>query len=188
MKTEVDYMSPVKLVILLEELMSEVGDLDKMISYPIKKINDLQYSFEISEDLTAVVKFTTGEVLDQSLLNSLKIPTKPSADNTYNVGYIINGTDTQAKKLDYSTLIKVLKTVSEITIKFIKSHKNLEALLFVAWSKTGQPIKGTYLDPQKYDLYKAIIIKNLNKIGQDWNYGQYKLLNIPTLVLFKKEK
>ena len=187
MKTEVDYMSPVKLVILLEELMSEVGDLDKMISYPIKKINDLQYSFEISEDLSAVVKFSTGDV-DQNLLNSLKIPTKPSADNTYNVGYIINGTDTQAKKLDYSTLIKVLKTVSEITIQFIKSHKDVEALLFVAWSKTGQPIKGTYLDPQKYFLYKAIIIKNLNKIGQDWNYGQYKLLNVSTLVLFKKAK
>jgi hypothetical protein len=180
-------MSPVKLVILLEELMSEVGDLDKMISYPIKKINDLQYSFEISEDLSAVVKFSTGDV-DQNLLNSLKIPTKPSADNTYNVGYIINGTDTQAKKLDYSTLIKVLKTVSEITIQFIKSHKDVEALLFVAWSKTGQPIKGTYLDPQKYFLYKAIIIKNLNKIGQDWNYGQYKLLNVSTLVLFKKAK
>jgi hypothetical protein len=187
MKQELDYISPLKLVILLEEIMSEVGDLDKMLSYPVKKIDDLQYSFDINDELSAVVKFSTGD-LDQNLLNSLKIPTKPSADNTYNVGYLINGTDTQAKKLDYSTLIKVLKTVSEITIQFIKSHKDVEALLFLAMSKTGQSINGSYSDPQKHNLYKAILIKNLNKLGQDWNYGQYKLLNVPTLVLFKKVK
>jgi hypothetical protein len=187
MKTESNYMSPLKLVILLEEIMSEVGDLDKMLSYPVKKINDLQYSFDINEDLSAVVKFSTGDI-DQNLLNGLKIPGNPSADNTYNVGYIINGTDTQAKKLDYSTLIKVLKTVSEITIQFVKSHKQVEALLFLAMSKTGQPINGSYSDPQKHNLYKDILIKKLNKLGQDWNYGQFKLLNIPTLVLFKKHK
>ena len=180
-------MSPLKLVILLEEIMSEVGDLDKMLSYPVKKINDLQYSFDINQDLIAVVEFSTGDI-DQNLLNGLKIPGNPSANNTYNVGYIINGTDTQAKKLDYSTLIKVLKTVSEITIQFVKSHKQVEALLFLAMSKTGQPINGSYSDPQKHNLYKAILIKNLNKLGQDWNYGQFKLLNIPTLVLFKKHK
>ena len=180
-------MSPLKLVILLEKIMSEVGDLDKMLSYSIKKINDLEYSFEINEDLSAIVKFTTGDI-GQNLLNNVKIPNKPLANNTYNVGYIINGTDTQAKKLDYSTLIKVLKTVSEITIEFVKSHAHLQALLFLAMSKTGQPIKGSYSDPQKHNLYKAILIKNLSKLGQNWNYGQFKLLNIPTLVLFKTDK
>lgn len=187
MKTGLDYMSPLKLVILLEEIMSEVGDLDKMLSYPVKKIDDFNYSFEIDEDLTAEVKFSRGDI-DQHLLNAVKIPTKPSIDDTYNVSYVINGTDTQAKKLDYSTLIKVLKTVSEVTIQFVKSHKDAEALLFMAMSKTGQAIKGSYSDPQKHNLYKAILIKNLNKLGQDWNYGQFKLLNIPTLVLFKKSK
>ena len=185
MKTQSHYMSPLKLVILLEEIMSKVGD--KMLCYPIKKINDLEYSFEIDQDLSVLVKFTILD-FDQNLLDGVKIPNKPSIDNTYNVGYIINGTDTQAKKLNYSALIKVLKTVSEVTIEFVKSHKNVEALLFLAMSKTGQPIKGSYSDPQKYNLYKAILIKNLSKLGQNWNYGQFKLLNIPTLVLFKTDK
>ena len=187
MKTQSHYMSPLKLVILLEEIMSKVGDLDKMLCYPIKKINDLEYSFEIDQDLSVLVKFTILD-FDQNLLDGVKIPNKPSIDNTYNVGYIINGTDTQAKKLNYSALIKVLKTVSEVTIEFVKSHKNVEALLFLAMSKTGQPVKGSYSDPQKYNLYKAILIKNLSKLGQNWNYGQFKLLNIPTLVLFKTDK
>jgi len=188
MKTESDnYMSPLKLVMLLEEIMQEVGDLEKTTSYPIKKINDFKYSFEIDQDLAAVIKFNNGDI-DQYFLNGIKIPTKPLINNTYNVSYTINGVDTQAQKLDYATLIKVLKTVSDVTIEFVKSHKDIEALLFMEMSKTGQTIDGSYSDPQKYNLYKAILIKNLNKLGPSWNYGQFKFLNIPTLVLFKKSE
>lgn len=141
----------------LLNILNEVGDLEGVEAYPYSNNTfTTDEGWQVKVDLS-VIPF--GEF---QLLN---IPTKRF--NTINVEYTIEGEQSQYKKATYKELIKILKTVSDIVLQYVKDNPNTEALVFFAANKDPQNLL-TKTDPQKSKLYKTIVVKRLSLLGPDW--------------------
>jgi hypothetical protein len=138
-------------------ILQEVGDLENVEPYPYEN-----NSFTTDEGWKVKVDF---DIIPFSAFEQLNLPTKRR--NTYNVGYHINGEQSQYKKTTYKQLIRILKTVSNIIIDFIKNKDTVEVLVFLAANKDPQKLI-THTDPQKSAIYKVIIVKSISKLGLGW--------------------
>lgn len=150
--------------IQLINILNEVGDLEGIEAYPYssnKFITD--NGWEVSVELS-VIPF--GE------FQSLNIPTKRR--NTINVSYSIEGEESQYKKTTYKELIKILKTVTDIVLQYVKDHPNTEALVFFAANKDPQNLL-TKTDPQKSSLYKTIVLKRMSQLGPGWKLKEVEV-------------
>ena len=176
-------MSLISMAKILNEIIQEAGDLDNIESYPFTKIKSSEYSFEIDDKMSATVDFEMSWNKDE--IASFKLPIKVDPFDVYNVSYEIDGVQTQAKKTDYKTLIKIMKTISDIIIKFVSENKDAKVLTLFPANKNADKLL-TKSDPQKYSLYKTIIVNNIKQMSGDWNFSQVKYLNFSGLVLYKK--
>lgn len=152
-----------KKTILLEmrdallRLISEAGDLENIESYPHTNeqfITDEGWQVKVEMSVIPFNEFQT-----------LYIPTKRR--NTINVSYSVEGEQSQYEKTTYKGLIKILKTVSDIVLEYVKQNPNTQALVFFAANKDPQNLL-TKTDPQKSTIYKTIVIKRMSKLGPEW--------------------
>jgi len=140
-------------------LLHEVGDLSKIDSYPF---NVMALTTEFQTELDTVkVEFHPID-----FKNSIEYP--PALilqDNIkgYNIQYSVSNIDTQYRKSDYTYLIKILKTVTDIIIETItkndqKSGDKLQNIYCIgSISKIGNITQ----DRQKDMIYKMIAKNHL---------------------------
>lgn len=142
--------------------LNEVGDLQNINPYSYK-LNSMggEFSFEHNDEvLNGSVKI---EKIPDDYKPLFKLPPTSNieSDNYYNVDYNIEGDDIQFKKTNYSVLVKVMKTVSEIINKTIPKLGE-KPILFVMASNTKHSDDD---DIRKLKLYTSVIDKNL---PSDW--------------------
>jgi hypothetical protein len=145
-------------------ILHEVGDLENVEAYPYENNN-----FTTDENWKVKVDF---DVVPFTEFEQLNLPTKRG--NTYNVSYDVNGEQSQYKKTTYKQLIRILKTVSDIVVDFVKGKDTVEALGFLAANKDPQKLI-THTDPQKSAIYKVIIVKSISKLGSKWKLREVEI-------------
>mgnify|MGYP007083420982 FL=1 len=169
----------IKLKILLEQIIKEYGDLDKIPVYPHQN-----NKFTTDEGWNVEVKF---DEWDEEYLKAININTEIYKPPVYNVSYAVEGIETQFTKSTYGSLIKILKTVVDICEDFIKEQKPNGLILFAANRNEDKILSIT--DPSKTKLYHAIAIKYIFK-----NLPNYTLVDISNFkgfdgfMIYNKEK
>ena len=137
------------------KLLTEVGDLSNIDPYEYN-IRGLSTEFDTGIDKILVsfkkIDNFNGEVIGPPILYKDK-----ESLVGYNIEYSINGEDTQYRKSDYSYLIKILKTVTNIIIDTILkndlSNENIQNVYCIgSISKTGMISN----DKQKDMMYREI--------------------------------
>lgn len=159
----------------LINIIKETGDLKNIDPYPHEN-----NQFETEEDWKVKVEFNKAP---KDYIDYFKLPS-----NTVNVGYSIEGNQSQYKKTTYSKLIKILKTVSDIIIDYVKKNKSVEGLMFFAASKNAETLL-THSDPQKNSIYKAIVLSRLGELGSNWTVRDLELdSNYEGFIIYKNKK
>jgi hypothetical protein len=171
-------MTTLKLRALLNEVILEVGDMENISSYPFKKISNTSYEFETEQGDTINVDLPTYPLKD--IKDSLPNDIDENGKFT-NIEFGIMGVDTQFKKSDYKYLIKILKTILNITLDYLKNNQP-KYILIAATNKSTSKSNDEF-DPQKTQLYQAMVLKNLNKLPK-YN-GNWKYRKIPNVVGIK---
>lgn len=173
MKNSKPSLLELKLHIL--NIIKESGDLENIDGYAYKN-----NTFKTEEGWKVKVVFNK---VPDGYLDYFKLP-----PNTINVGYSIEGTESQHKKTTYSKLIKILKTVSDIIIDYAKQNKDIEGLMIFAANKNAERLL-THSDPQKNSIYKAIVLSRLGELGPNWTVRDLELDNdYKGFLIYKKQK
>ena len=165
--------SLLELKLHLMNVINEAGDLENIEAYPHK-----DGTFETEEGWKVTVGF---ETISKEYIDYFKLPA-----NTINVSYSIQGNQSQYEKTTYSKLIKILKTVSDIVIEYIKANKDIKGLAFFAANKDANKLM-SHTDPQKTAIYKAIVLSRLSKLGPGWTVRDLKVDNgYKGFIIYKK--
>lgn len=158
------------------KLITEIGDMSKIDSYPFT-VMGLTTEF-ISEVGNIKVEFT--RLVD--FKSSIQYP--PIMDLGvkivgYNIQYTVEGTDMQFQKTNYSVLIKILKTVTDIILETILKNDNYSTENFQNIYCIGSVSKLGKLksDDQKDLIYRQIAKYNL-PIGYRIHEIKFKDINI----------
>lgn len=151
-------MADSKLISILTEIITEVGDLQNIQPYEWSKISNNRYDFQVefNEDtLRGSVIFNRLSQNDISLIKFNPVIQPENADAIQNVTYSIEGEGSQYLKSDFKLLIRVLKTVSDIVEYHIQSTSNT---IFVIFEETKSERIGS---AQKSKIYQAIMTQNM---------------------------
>jgi hypothetical protein len=138
------------------------------------------FDFSISKDNRVIVK-QSYDFYGKKLKNAYP--------KIYNVGYSINGVDTQYAKSDYITLIKILYTVMVyVKKKYLEDKKDNNSFFGVFITATpkdnSKASNLSNIDPQKNMIYKRII---MNNIPDGYEVSDAKLLSRrPGFLIYKK--
>jgi hypothetical protein len=139
-----------KLSKLLNEMITEVGDLNNIEPYELHSNN----TFDINDELY-------GEIIFDRMNDSIEEFSFPPIINEKkikyitNVGYSINETESQYTKTSLSILLRIIKTVQTAILNYIKKRPN-DVLVIFEEDKFGNLSMG-----QKYKLYLQILNQNL---------------------------
>jgi len=147
---------------ILAELMSEVGDLQKLPAYKYEKLSDefaefttdsgTQISMEMERDIS-MEEMT--EWLDEGSIPEVFFQTyartKKSKD-ICNLNFTAEGDFLQGKKTDLAEYARIMKTVVEFTNEYIEKHKPFAVQVFA----DELPGKST-----KTEYYGRILKQNL---------------------------
>lgn len=146
------------LVSILEQLLvKEIGEasippLDWIQRTPI----DFQFEIDINGESNYVnVEFERGGDATKEFFLP---PAYRDAKSLYNVGFDIEGTETQFAKTNTKTLLQIISTVVDIVKHFIKTRQP-DALSFIATEKNRDSN-----NMQKSNLYQAFIKKGISSI------------------------
>lgn len=174
------------LKVLLEQVIKEVGDLDNIKSFPYKKISVTEYQFFDEHENPVDVDFQKYDNWTIDHVNKVDFKSNILKHNvTYNVLYTLKGSQSQLYKSDYKTLVRILKTVLEIIKDFISQNNEVEMLTFYAGNKDQNKLLSV-TDPQKTNLYKAILLKNISQYP-GWTFADTKNdTSFKGFVLYKK--
>jgi len=167
----------ISLLVLLQEVINEIGDLNniKGFNYVLTKDGG-RFSIQIDEKPVRVnVKIKETDVPNDTF--NLPPIIKPESKTIYNLGFDIEGNDQQFQKTNLSLLIRVMKTVVDITTNLIKNYNN-SIFVILATSKTG---KG-FNDPQKIKLYKLLL---QNHLPSGYRSGDFEFIDNQEIFLTK---
>jgi hypothetical protein len=172
----------IELLKLLSEVINEVGDLKNITPFPFTLSNDTaKFNFEFQgETFKGAVNLTLWGDKEKEWL---KFPPIVGDSNRpiYSIGYSIEGDDTQVFKGDTKILLQIIKTVSEVSSKFLERLEGKNPIfIFFATSKKGEG----YEDPQKLNLYRVVLSQNL-PTGWRLGYGDYTPLNVKFIYISK---
>ena len=143
-----------------KELLIEIGTLDTANIFPY--ITDFNNSFiktasavgfVDSKEISLRVEFydwTKDEISEMCSVALNKLT------NVVNLGFTINGDESQALQTNYAYLLKIYSTIYAITLKYINRF-NPEAITIGSIDKHGRDIE----DRQKLNIYKLFAKKNL---------------------------
>ena len=155
------------LVPILEQLLiAEIGEA----SFPPLKweqLTPLRFRFEIyiEEELSYVnVEFDRG---GDAAKEFFLPPAYRNVKSFYNVGFDIDGTETQYAKTNIKILLQIMSTMVDIVKFFIKTRQP-DALSFIATEKNRDSN-----NLQKSNLYQAFIKKGISSIP-DYTSDTYK--------------
>lgn len=169
----------------LMRIINELGDLENIEVYPNKKITKNFTEFTTESGLECVVNIS--EIDTTSYEYGLLKVDKLNLQNVKNVGYNVNGNQSQYKKSNFKELIKILKTVSNIVINNIKNDTSIDGLVFIAANKDEKQIL-TKTDPQKDKLYKTIVVKSIGNLQGRWKLKDIKLSpNFSGFMIYKEK-
>ena len=165
---------------LLNEIITEVGDLKNITSFPYD-LNDNGgvFYFEYKQEkCKCVVEFTK---IPKDINKTFRLPlvVDPTGKQIVSMGYSVEGTDEQYLKADYSLLLKILKTVVTVINDYIKNYPEDSIFIVMATSKLGSGFN----DPQKIKLYKLIAQQNL---PTDYRMGEGSFLGNNLIFITKK--
>jgi hypothetical protein len=155
----------IKLKLLYNKMIQEVGDLKKIQPYKYNKLSDRRYSFEIGEDVVIII-FTK---YDNEDLQGLKLE-----GDVWNLGYLYNGDDTQYKTESFSLLMKIMKTVFDVSVDFTNSKPEIKNITLFGTNKV-KDLKQLKTDQQKSNLYINVFIQNRSQLNGDWWYKDISL-------------
>lgn len=146
------------------EIISEVGDLNKINPYSYN-LTSMGGQFEFNYNNKDFLVEVNIKKVPLDMIHRFQFPPVVNSDEKtlYNVEYTVNGHDLQFEKTDYSTLIKILKTISEIVHKQIAKLEN-PLLTFFSVDRKGSATE----DKQKNNLYRITLGKNL---PSGWRLG-----------------
>jgi len=150
---------------LLYEVISEVGDIQNIDSYSFTKISNESYEFETEQGDKVKVSFLIAP------LSILKVEDPDHKQTFTNIGFTISGSETQLKKSTYSYLVKIIKTVIDVILDYLKI--NHPKYIFISATNKSDEKSMVEFDLQKGKLYQAIMLKNINKLPKyngEWNY------------------
>jgi hypothetical protein len=159
---------------LLREILKEVGELEGIESYSFSKISNDMYEFETEQGDKVRVKFALYPLtyIEDSLPSDID-----SSGTFINIEFEVENQDTQFRKSTYSYLIKILKTVFNITLDYLKI--NHPKYILIAATNKFKEKSSEELDLQKGKLYQAIMLKNINKLPKyNGTWGYRKLHNV----------
>lgn len=146
------------LVSILEQLL--VNEIGEASIPPLKweQISPIRFGFDI--DIEGEPKFVNvefergGDASKEFFLP----PAYRNVKSFYNVGFDIEGTESQFAKTNTKTLLQIMSTVVDI-IKYFLETRNPGALSFIPSEKINN--KGL---KQKSNLYQAFIKKGINSV------------------------
>jgi len=139
--------------LIKESYLIEIGDLKGIKPFPYERILGDEYEF-ISNVGKVEVNFGEYEQSDTNL--NVKYEGFDYKKPQINVGYILEGVDSQYLKSNPRELFKILKTIVDITNDYILNNSPY-TLLFFGVDKYGSSSD----DKQKNSLYLSIINQNL---------------------------
>lgn len=164
-----------KLLSVLENTITEIGDLKNVNSYFKTKWDPLD--FKTDEGLEVTVRFErfSKHDLDVFKLSNYINPITYKDGQAENVGFSLGSQheESQFKKTSYSVLIKILKTVSDKIKNHISEHPHVKYILFTAGNKD----KALYLykeDPQKSKLFRTIVANNISQLPE-WSFKDIQI-------------
>ena len=146
------------LIPILEQLL--VKEIGEASIPPLKweQLTPLKFRFEIyiEEDLSYVnVEFERG---GDAAKEFFLPPVHRNVKSFYNVGFDVDGTESQFAKTNIRTLLQIMSTVVDI-VKYFTKTRNPDAFSFIPSEKINN--KGL---KQKSNLYQAFIKKGINSI------------------------
>jgi hypothetical protein len=151
-------MANTKLLTLMSEIITEVGDLQNIQPYQWTKKSDTRYDFNViyaDDTFRGTVMLSKLSDEERSLMKFNPVVQPEKADSIVNMGYTINGTSSQHVVTNFKVLIRILKTVSDIIEHQIQSFPNSIFTIF-------EESKLDKVEPaQKSKLYQAIMTQNM---------------------------
>jgi hypothetical protein len=161
----------IKLKLILEKLVSEVGDLNNIESY---SYNDSRFRTEEGWEINVYFQLYNDEELEILNLKDML------GSSVYNIVFSVEGEQSQYQKSSLKTYFKIIKTVFNISKDFVKSRK-VDGLTFFAADK-----KGLFkTDSQKDKLYKAIVMNSLKELP-NWIMKDIELDNFKGFMIYNK--
>jgi hypothetical protein len=158
----------IKLKILYEQLLKEIGDLENIQPYPYSNNSFItEQGWEVDVDF---------QLYNEEDLKALNLNTKFYQPPIYNVVFTVEKVESQFIKTTLIEYLKILKTVTQICYDFLKKN-NPNGLTFFAANKDESNFLTT--DPQKIKLYKLIVTKQLLKTNK------YKTVNLNLYNMFE---
>lgn len=149
-----------KLVGILKEVLSEVGDLSKVQALPFDTSSPLDYYFHL-EDGT-LVKLNFAPISSVSRYGTFTTDSEDynSAERNltkeFNASFVVGGSQHQYTKSDLRSFNRLLKTIVVCIKDFIEKN-DINAIWIFGVDKSGR-LAG---DRQKNILYKALTRNNL---------------------------
>ena len=170
------FIMNLKLTQILKRLLVEVGDLVSTKPYSYIRVSKTEYKFEDKDQDNVQVSFNLfTDELNQTLPQVLQ------SKLGYNLGFDIKGITTQAKQIPFSDYNRILKTVVEITTRFMEEVQP-DFIFTKGTSKGMEDIESAtikdyyYLSVMKHNTppgygystqdlgpYKGAILRKLNK-------------------------
>ena len=152
-------MTP-RLIKILKEVLSEVGDLSKVEPYQFDDSSPLDYRFDLEDGTQVRVNFAPLSTVSRygtfTALSKLYTDTQRDRRREYNVSFTVGGSQHQYQKSDLKSFNKLLKTVVECIKSFMQKN-DPTALWIFGVDKKGK-LAG---DRQKNILYQALTKNNM---------------------------
>lgn len=175
-----------KLKDLLIDALLEIGDLKGVEPYPMRNISPYGADFKLDNDVH--VHIVTNPIIEKSKLKFDFGEVENYLQDIYNVGFDVGGSQTQFKKTNYLTLLRIIRSVVEVIQYQIKKYASinykgdpLPIYVFFAGGKSDLEAES----PQKKKLYQQVILKNL---GSDWETGTVNYNGKTGFYIREKEK
>lgn len=149
-----------KLIQILKEVLSEVGDLSKVEPYQFDDSSPLDYYFHLDDGTIVRVNFAPLSSVSRygtfTALSKLYTDTERNLSKEFNVSFTVGGSQHQYQKADLKSFNKLLKTVVECIKSFMQKN-DPTALWIFGVDKKGK-LAG---DRQKNILYHALTRSNM---------------------------
>lgn len=173
-------MADIKLVLLLKEILAEIGDLNNIQPYSYNKLSEtdeeIRYKFIDIDDNIATVKFQTFESIEYS---QESLPSILEDKLSYNVSFDIEDELLQYKKINLDKLNRIFKTIHDIILEFLNEYS--PDFLFIKGTSDYELFSPEFT--QKDKIYYNIIVQNL---PSEYGVSIGKILGLNGIQLRKK--
>lgn len=165
-------------MLLIEELLKEVGDLSNIKPFDFKFRGEEGY-FNIDEDTEVIMFYNQLTNQDKSNLTDYNQILEVNKNPVFDIGFSVNGVITQALRSDLKLLNRILKTVliySQHIMDIIEDNYKGYKPVFIIASQAKNRLE-LIDDEQKLRYYEYIILNNLPDTHRKYT-GKYENKNV----------